>query len=228
MAVTLAARTRSERGKNAARKLRRMGYVPAVVYGHGDQTQELSISAYELARLLARVSAETTIIDLEVDGGARTPTLIRAIQYHATRPDILHVDFYGVRAGERLTLDVPVRLQGTPYGVREQMGILQEVLRELSVECLPGDIPEAIDVDVTELRVGDSVYVRDVSISEDAQILNDPELVVCVVSSPTVQALEEEEETEEGVAGDVEPELVRGHREDAESVPAEHGSRQPE
>lgn len=227
MAATLAVRPRGERGKNAVRKLRREGFVPAVVYGHGDQTQVLSVSALELSRLLAQFSAETTIIDLEVDGGPKVPALIREIQYHSTRPDIVHVDFYRVHAGERLTLDVPVRLHGAPYGVREQSGILQEVLRELSVECLPRDIPEGIDVDVSELRVGESVHVRDLSVP-NGRILNDPELVVCVVSSPTVQALEEGAETEEGVGGDVQPELVRGRGEDAEDVPAEHGSRQPE
>lgn len=227
MAATLTARPREERGKNSVRKLRAAGQVPAVVYGHGDETRTLTLAAHELERLLARINAENTIIDLQIDGGAKIPALIREVQYHSSRPGVLHVDFYQVHAGEKLHLDVPVRLHGAPVGVRENGGVLQEILRDLSVECLPRDIPEGIDIDVAALDIGDSVHVRDVSVP-NGRILNDGDLVICTVSGPTLKGLEEGAETGEGVGGDVEPELIRGHREDAENVPSEHGSRQPE
>jgi large subunit ribosomal protein L25 len=227
MATTLTARPREQRGKSAARQLRRDGQVPAVVYGHGDETRTLSVSAHDLERLLAHISVENTIIDLAVEGGTTVPALIREVQYHSTRPGVLHIDFYQVHAGERLHLEIPVRLHGVPVGVRENAGVLQEILRDLSVECLPRDIPEGADIDVTGLEVGESIHVRDVQLP-NVKILNDPDLVICTVGGATVQALEVEAETEDGVGGDVEPELIRRREDDAKDVPFEHGSRQPE
>jgi large subunit ribosomal protein L25 len=219
--ATLNARPRQERGKSAARALRRSGQVPAVVYGHGDETRTVSVDAHELELLLSRISVENTIIDLRIEGGATTPALIREVQYHPSRPQLLHLDLYQVHAGEKLHLEVPIRLTGSPYGVREQGGILQEVLRDLQVECLPRDIPEAIEFDVTELNVGDSVHVRDLS-APNAQILNDPELVVCTVTTPTRATLAETPETDVSPMGDVEPELIRGG-DDAGDIPATQG-----
>ena len=227
MAATLTARPREERGKNAVRKLRGAGEVPAVMYGHGDDTRVLAVSAHDLQRLLAHISAENTIIDLQIDGGAKVPALIREVQYHSTRPDILHVDFYQVHAGEKLHVDVPIRYLGAPLGVRENGGVLQEILRDLSVECLPKDIPEGVEVDVTNLDIGDSLHVSDLNVP-NVKILHEPDLVLCTVSAPRVGALDETAETEDGVGGDVEPELIRGRKDDAEDVPFEHGSRQPE
>ncbi len=227
MAATLTARPRQERGKSAARRMRGAGEVPAVVYGHGDENRVLSVSARELERLLAHISAENTIIDLQIDGGGTFPTLIREVQYHSTRPGILHVDFYMVHAGQTLHVDIPLRYNGTPFGVRESGGVLQEVLRDLAVECLPRDIPEGVEVDVSALDIGDSLHVRDLSVP-NVKILNDEDLVLCTVSAPRVVELDEEPETEDGVSGDVEPELIRDRRDDAEDVPFEHGSRQPE
>lgn len=227
MAATLTARPREERGKSAARKLRAAGEVPAVVYGHGEENRALRVSAHELERLLAHISAENTLIDLQVEGAAKVPTLIREVQYHATKPGVLHVDFYVVHAGETLHVDVPVRYVGAPVGVRENGGILQEVLRDLAVECLPRDIPEGIEVDVAALDIGDSLHVSDLDVP-NVKILNDPELVLCTVSAPRIGALDETSETEDGVGGDIEPELIRDREGDAEDVPFEHGSRQPE
>jgi large subunit ribosomal protein L25 len=227
MATTLTARPREERGKNAARKMRRAGMVPAVMYGHGDEPRALSVDLHELQRLLATTRVETTILDIQVEGAATVPALVREVQYHPARPEILHLDLLMVHAGEKLHLVVPVRLQGTPTGVSEDAGILQEVLRELSVECLPRDIPEAIDIDISELAAGSSIYVREVSVPR-VTILNDPDLVICTVGHPTVAELPETAETADGVGGEVEPELIRSHREDAKDVPFERGSAQPE
>lgn len=227
MAATLTARPREERGKSAARKLRIEGQVPAVVYGHGDETRTLSVSAHDLERLLAHISVENTIIDLAIEGAATVPALIREVQYHSSRPGVLHIDFYQVHAGERIHLEIPIRLHGVPVGVRESAGVLQEVLRELSVECLPRDIPEGADVDVSGLEVGETIHVSDIQLP-NVKILNDPDLVICTVGSATVQALEVGAETEDGVGGDIEPELIRRREGDAADVPFEHGSRQPE
>jgi large subunit ribosomal protein L25 len=182
--------------------------VPAVVYGHGDETRTLSVSAHDLEKLLGSISVENTIIDLALEGGATTPALIREVQYHPARKLVLHVDFLVIHAGQKIHLEVPIRLHGSPIGVRDNGGILQEVLRDLHVECLPGDIPEAIDLDIDNLDIGDVIHVRDVS-APNVRILNDPDIVLVTVVAPTVAELPEDLEAEEGVAGEGEPEVIR-------------------
>jgi large subunit ribosomal protein L25 len=225
--ATLNARLRTGTGKGVTRKLRSAGEIPAVAYGHGMEGRALTVNAHELELLLAQINPENTIIDLRVDGGQTVPALIREVQQHPSRPVILHVDFFQVKAGEKINVAVPVRLTGTPVGVSETGGVLQEVLRELTVECLPKDIPSSIELDVSGLEVGQSLHVSDVEL-ERATILHDPELVICTISVPTVVALPEDAETEEGIGGEVEPELVRGRGEAAEQTPFEKGSAQPE
>lgn len=207
MAVTLNAQPRTERGKGAIRKLRAEGFIPAVIYGRGDASVAVSVRAHELTKLLGSISVDNTIIDLAVEGKKKaTPTLIREVQYHAARKAILHVDFLLVHAGEKIHLEVPIRLHGSPVGVRDNGGILQEVLREIRVECLPSDIPEAIELDVSELDVGDSIVVGSVSIP-GVKVLNDPDIVLVSVVAPTVSTDAEEAGEEEGAAGG-EPEVI--------------------
>lgn len=214
MAVSLTAQPREERGKNAMRRLRSEGLVPAVLYGHGDETRTLAVKAQELEKLLGSISVENTIIDLAIEGSQSTQTLIREVQHHPAKKAVLHVDFLQIHAGEKIHLEVPIRLHGSPIGVRDNGGILQEVLRELHVECLPRDIPEAIDLDIANLDVGDVIHVSDVS-APNVKILNDPDIVLVTVVAPTVAALPEGEE-EEGVAiGEGEPEVI-GRREEEE------------
>ena len=208
MAVMLNVQPRTERGKNDMRKLRTRGQVPAVVYGHGDETRTLSISAHDLEKLLGSISVENTIIDLVLEGGATIPALIREVQYHPARKLVLHVDFLVIHAGQKIHLEVPIRLHGSPIGVRDNGGILQEVLRDLHVECLPGDIPEAIDLDIDNLDIGDVIHVRDVS-APNVRILNDPDIVLVTVVAPTVAELPEDLEAEEGAAEEGEPEVIR-------------------
>jgi large subunit ribosomal protein L25 len=217
MASTLTAEARQGGGKSAARALRRSGKVPAVVYGHGDETRPLAVDAHQLQKLLSSISVENTIIDLTIDGGKATPALIREVQYHPTRMDIIHLDFMQVHAGEKLTLTIPVRLHGNPRGVRDDGGVLQQVLHELQVECLPRNIPEGIDVEIGDLGIGDAIHIRDIEVP-DVRVLNDVDLTICSVTPPTVTSLPEDEAAEDTVGGDVEPELIRDRgAEEAES-----------
>jgi large subunit ribosomal protein L25 len=222
MQATLNARPRSTFGKNAARKLRQTGYVPGILYGHGDETRPIELSTNELTRVLSSISVENTLIDLRIEGAQPTRALIREVQYHPYRSQIQHIDFLVVHAGEAIQLQVPVRIHGTPAGVREQGGLLQEVLRELDVSCLPRHIPDAIEVDVEPLGIGEAIHVRDIEIP-DVRILNDPDLVICAVSTPTVEALPEGAETADGVSGEIQPELIRDRRKDGEDVPSQQG-----
>ena len=193
--ATLNARIREAGGKGLARKLRRSGEIPATVYGHDRTAQSLAVDAHELTLLLSRVNAESTLIDLSVDGGRPTKALIREIQRHPSRTVVLHLDLFRIRAGEKLNVAIPIRLIGTPVGVRDAGGVLQESMYELTVECLPEDIPTSIDIEIDDLELGQSVHVSQLSVPK-AVILNDPEVVICTVTMPTVASVDEESEEE--------------------------------
>jgi large subunit ribosomal protein L25 len=219
MAHTLKAQLRDERGKGAARQLRASGRIPATMYGHGDETRTLSLDAKEFERLTSGISTESTIVDVEIDGGKKIPALIREVQKHPFRPDVLHVDFFQVHAGEKIKLTIPVRVTGNPAGVRNSGGVLQHSLHELEIECLPRDIPEGVEVDVTELEIGDTIHVRDLDIPK-VKVFNDPDLSVCSVTMPTVAKVDEDAEAE-AADGVEEPEVIGRESSDGEEPPAE-------
>lgn len=206
--VTLSAERRQDAGKGAARKLRAGGRVPAVIYGSGRETESLSLQSAEFDKVLQRIAGGSTIIDLQVEG-SEVRVLIREIQRHPTRKSVTHVDFLEVHAGEALTLDVPLTLVGTPDGVRNAGGVLEQFLREITIEVLPKDIPERVKVEVSELTIGDSLHVSDLAV-ENAKILMDPTTTICTVVPPRVEAEAEEGVEEEEEA--VEPELIRKPR----------------
>ena len=162
--------------------------------------------------MLVGISAGTTILDVAIDGRAPVKALIREIQRDSLRPaDILHLDLYEVRADEAVTLEVPVHLVGIPDGVRNFGGVLDHSLRELEIEVLPSDIPERVDLDVTALTIGHSLFVRDIKIDK-ARILNDPDTPVCTVVAPRTE--EAPAVVEEVVS--TEPELIRKPKAEAE------------
>lgn len=202
--VTLSATPRAATGKGVARSLRRSGRIPAVIYGHGRDAESLSVDATAFSRMLAGVSAATTMVNVEVEGRAPVRALIREIQRNPIRPaDILHVDLFEVRADETIDVDVPVHLVGVPEGVRVGGGILEQALHTLTIRVLPGDLPSAIDVDVSALTIGHAIHVRDVVVP-NAEILNDEELPVATVVPPRVEAAPAAE-----AEAPAEPELIR-------------------
>ena len=204
--------TRSDTGKGAARSLRRTGKVPGVIYGHHRQPEALAIDSGALNKMLIGISAGTTILDVVVDGRPAVKALIREIQRDSVRPgEILHLDLYEVKADEKVTLSVPIHLTGIPDGVRNFGGVLDHVLRELEIEVLPADIPEHVELDVTALAIGHSLFVRDLKI-ENARILNDPDTPVCTVVAPRTE--EAPAVVEEVVTA--EPELIRKPKAEAE------------
>ena len=204
--------TRTATGKGAARSLRREGKVPGVIYGHGREAEPVAVDTSALHKTLIGISAATAILDVVIDGRAPVKALIREIQRDSLRPaEIIHLDFYEVRSDEEITLQVPVRLIGIPDGVRNFGGVLDHVLRELEIEVLPSDIPEHVDLDVTALAIGHSLFVRDVTI-EKAKILNDPDTPICTVVAPRTE--EAPAPVEEVVTA--EPELIRKPKAEAE------------
>ena len=185
--ATLSAAIRQDTGKGAARSLRRQGKVPGVIYGHGRTAEALVVDTVALNKMLIGVSAATTIVDVAIEGRPSVRALIREIQRDSLRPsDIIHLDLYEIQADEAITLEVPVRLIGIPDGVRNFGGVLDHSLRELEIEVLPADIPEHIDLDVTALTIGHSLFVRDIQ-PEKFTILNDPDTPICTVVAPRAE-----------------------------------------
>lgn len=206
--VRLTAERRSGTGKGAARKLRAAGRVPAVIYGHGREPEALSVSQTELEKALIGIAAASTVIDLTVDGQP-VKTLIREIQRTPVRRDIVHVDFYEIHADEKITLNVPVHLVGSPDGVRNAGGVLDQVLREIEIEVLPAYIPERVELDVTALTIGKSLHVRDLTLPH-ATVLTHPDETVCTVVPPRIE--EVVAPVAEALAEPAEPELIRKPR----------------
>jgi large subunit ribosomal protein L25 len=203
--VTLKAAPRTDTGKGVARKLRAQGKLPAVVYGANEEALPLVLDNHETELLFRAISLENTIIQLEVEGESKPmPSLVREVQTHAFRPDILHVDFYRVQTGVELELDVPLRLEGTPTGVKDQGGVLEQVIYELSVRCVPSAIPEYFVADVSGLSIGDSFHVSDLDVPEGVVILRDLERTLCTVQAPTELASDTEDEEED----ELEPEVI--------------------
>ena len=215
--VTLAATAREKTGKGAARQARFKKQVPAVIYGHGRTTQPLMVDALALEKALTGIEPESTLIELTVDG-KKARTLIREIQRHPIRPDIIHVDFYEIKADEKVTLKVPVRLVGTPDGVRNAGGVLDQVTREVEIEVLPENIPDRVELDVSALKIGDSVHVSELSIP-NAVILTGADLTIATVVPP--RAEEVVAPTAEATTEVAEPELIRKVREDEEGAEGE-------
>ncbi len=222
--ATLSATKRSDTGKGVARSLRREGRIPGVIYGRTRDAQALSISARELLRLLEHISAENTVIDLTLDGSTAR-TLIRQIQRHPLKRDILHVDLQELVAGEKVEVRIPIVLQGIPAGVRTSGGILDQVMRELRVRVDPSHIPGRVEVDVTELNIGHSMHVNEITVPAGVEVLDDDELTVATVGAP--KAIEEPTPVAEAVEP-TEPELIRERKGDEEGAEAEPEGKEKE
>ena len=179
----LTAATRQDKGKGVARKLRAAGKVPAVMYGHGETTRSLTLDAHELQLLFSKVHWENTLITLDIDGES-VSTLVREVQSHAYKNDVLHVDFYQIHANEKLEVEIPIRLHGTPAGIKLG-GMLSHSINDLLVRCLPANIPDHIDVDVSHLDLNDAIHVSDLALPTGVESVIDGDRVVCVVNPPS-------------------------------------------
>jgi large subunit ribosomal protein L25 len=214
--VSFTAQPRDTTGKGAARTLRARGQVPAVIYGHDRQPQSLSLNARDLDKMLGHIQAESTVIEVTV-GGLTSKTLIREIQRHPIKRQILHVDFQALVAGEKVTVNIPITLLGIPEGVKLEGGVLEQSLRELEIEVDPSSIPDHVEIDVSALKIGDSIHVSDIKLPDGVEILDDPETSVAVVAAP--RAVIEETPAAEGAAVDAaaEPEVIgKGPTEEGE------------
>jgi len=211
--VILKADVRSATGKKVAKDLRARRLIPANVYKGGKGALSLQISMDGLKEVLHTKAGENVIITLKIsgEGSPKDKTvLIKEIQREPVKDTILHVDFNEISLTETLKVNVPLASRGESVGVKVDGGVLEHVIRELQVECLPTAIPEKIEIDISNLKIGDAIHIKDIKIPEGVKVLNDPELIAMIVKPPKVEA--PKEEIAEG-AGE-EPELIRKKKEE--------------
>ena len=217
----LAAENRADVGKGAARRLRAAGRVPAVLYGHGSTPTSLSVDARELGHALRTEAGANVLLQLQV-GQARHLALTKEIQRHPVRGSYLHVDFIVVRRGEKVHVAVPVHLVGEAPGVREG-GIADQDLYQVNIEAEVTAVPDAVEADVSGLRIGDVLRVGDLKAPAGSTILDDPEASVVSVVPPAVEpAAEEAEEAEAEAAEGEAPAAAEGEAEAAAADAEDH------
>ena len=203
MEATLSAVARETRGKNEARRLRRAGRVPGVVYGGSAlESVEVAVEPKPLLRILHSESGINTIVELQVEGGESSQVLVKDLQLDPVSDELLHVDFYRLAMDKVITVTVPVVLLGEAAGVKQQGGLVDFVTREIQIECMPAEIPEHIDVDVGPLMIGDGVRVRDVSEGASWTAVSEPDMLLVHVTAAKVDAALAEEEEEAAEAGE--------------------------
>jgi large subunit ribosomal protein L25 len=209
---TLKVEPRDETGKGAARRLRREGLMPAIIYRAGG-SESIKMDRKDLVRFIRSTMGVQKMVNLEFPDGSSKLAIMKDFQVDPARGELLHTDFYEVSLKEKVRITVPVVLNGEPIGVKVEKGVLQQVISEVEIECLPDRIPPHIDVDITDLRAGHSIHVSDLSVSEDVRIVTNPEEVIATVTVQAVEAGEavtEEEET-------AEPEVIKkGKKEEEE------------
>jgi large subunit ribosomal protein L25 len=187
--LKLNAQTRTESGRNAVKQIKRAGLVPGVIYGAKDPALNIQVVERELAKLLGHASSESVLVDVRIEAGADSrnrTALIQEVQHHPVTGAILHLDLHVVAMDELMTAEVQIEPVGEAKGVKESGGILELILRSLEIECLPGDLPESIHVDVSALEIGDSLHVKDLALPAGVTALNDADLTVVAVAAPAV------------------------------------------
>jgi large subunit ribosomal protein L25 len=214
----LTAQRRTQVGRNAIKKIKAAGMVPGVIYGSAQEPVNLQINGRELLNVLSHASGENILVELEIlDGGEKQNALamIQEIQHHPLQREILHVDFHAVSANETVSAEVPIDTVGEAVGVKVHGGLLEHILRYLEVECLPGDLPQVIEVDVSNLEVGQSLHVRELILPPGVEAITDPEQTVVAVVESRV-----EEEVVEPLVTPTAPEVITAKKPEEGAAPA--------
>ena len=225
--IVVSAKGRSERGKNAARRLRREGMVPAVIYGGKGENLAVAVDPKALQRVLRSEAGRNTILKLDIAGHGAANAILKSWQVDPIRESFLHADFYRIAMDVAIRVTVPIHVVGEARGVKVDAGILELVVRAIEVECLPGDIPGQIDVEVSDLAINQSLRVSDLKVPEKVKVLVSPDQVVVHVVSvkeevaPTAAAAPVAE-GEAAAAPTAEPEVIKkGKKEEEGEAPAE-------
>ena len=211
--VKLTAEPRTAIGRSAVRKLKAAGSVPAVIYGAKDKPEALQVSKREINAMLSHAAGENILVELEIKGSGNRMALVQEVQHSPLGGDVLHIDFHAVSMDEVIDADVPLEATGTPNGVKNFGGLLEQSLRALAIECLPRDLPDSIKVDVSALNIGDSIHVRDIQMPDGVTAKTSAELTAFSVMAPTVE--EEPAATAEAAAG---PEVIKEKKVEGEGA----------
>lgn len=219
--ISLEVELREQKGRAQVKDLRDSGYLPAVVYSHGKSALSLQISRSALLKLVHQHHLETSIINLKIKNDKKAgnrPCLIKEIQYNPVGENIVHVDFNEISLTEAIKVNIPIETRGEAVGVKQEGGSLEHLLWEIEVECLPTSIPKNIEVDISGLKMGEAIHVRDLVFPSGVKLLQDPAAVVLHIVAPM-----KEEAPAEAVEGEVkaEPEVIKEKKEiPAEGAPA--------
>jgi large subunit ribosomal protein L25 len=213
--ITIAAESRDSRGKNAARRLRVTGSVPAILYGGGGEPEAVSVNPKELTKILNSKTGHNTIFNLDRTGKEPAPVMIIDWQYDPVKDNLLHVDLKRIDLAKRLHVKVPVVTQGDPRGVKVQGGLLEIITREIEIECLPNDIPEQFTLDVSEMLIGQGIRASEVPLTGSMKLLSAGDSVIAHVVSLKAEVVETPEVV---VAAVPEPEVMKKGKKEAEAA----------
>ncbi len=213
----LIAKKRDQQGSANARRLRHTGSLPGVIYGDGEEATAIQLGMHDFELLLHHHASETMLVEIAVEGEGDVTALVKEVQHHPVTGDLLHADFQKVAADKPIQVDIALGIIGEAAGVKAG-GSLEIVMHTLGVECLPGDLVESIEVDVSEMEIGDTLHVSDVKLGAKLKLLSDPEAIVVSVAEPRAEEEEEEEEIGEEAAGSAEPEVISEKKADDEDA----------
>lgn len=221
--IVVAAEPRSSRGKNEARRTRKRGLIPAIVYGAFKDPQAVSVSPKDILRIIRGKSGHNAIFDVDIAGVEKTPVIVADEQYEPIKGTLMHIDLKRIDLTRKLRVSVPIHITGDAKGIKQQGGVLDVVTRSVEIECVPDDIPNQFDVDVTELIIGSAIRVSDLVVKEGVRILTTGDAVVAHV----VGIKEEVVAVVEGAVAVAEPEVAakKGKKEEEAAAPAEKGKK---
>jgi large subunit ribosomal protein L25 len=209
MEAILEATSRDTFGKNEARRTRREGRVPAVLYGEGKDATPIAVEPKALLKILHSESGANTLIALKMSGAGDTRVLVKEYQIDPITRHLLHADFYKIAMDKMLRLTIPVIVKGEPKGVKQQGGILEFIRREIEIECLPADIPEHVEVDVSDLMLHQGVRVRDISTGVKWKAVSDAELMLVHVIMPKAEEAAAPADAAAAPTATAEPEVIK-------------------
>ncbi len=220
--IILEAEKRQDTGSGKVNRLRKNAFIPAVVYGEGNPAQNIQVKTRDFTHMRSgHRGGESFVLKLRIRDGEKyqeKSVLIKEIQHDPVKDDVVHIDFHEISLTKTIKVKVPLAAKGEAIGVKQDGGVLDHILWELEVECLPANIPNSLEVDVSGLKIGDSLHIKDISIPEGVKILNDPEATILAVSMPAKEEVAPAPEA--AVTGEevkAEPEVIKEKKEKPEA-----------
>ncbi|MBM3902695.1 MAG: 50S ribosomal protein L25 [Verrucomicrobia bacterium] len=214
--LALSALPRTQTRRKGARKIRNGGRIPAIIYGRHNPPQNLEIDAKQFDELVHKAHTEIVLVDLTVEGDTKPArlALVQAVQHHPLSGKVLHLDFHEVKADETVSIEVPVEAVGVPDGVKNGGGTLEHVRFRIRVRCLPKDLPEQINVDVTNLKVGETLHIGEIVPPPGVELLGDKKIPVLAVAAPVTEAAAETTAAPAAVEAAKQPEMIKEKKEE--------------